>query len=111
MIPTDVIAGSIKVSVPIADSDFPVAVVPPKGAPGSAKARVLLRIRTSDGLELIADPAAKGLQRALDAARATPGGYWVAQGRLGVGGSLLEVGVIYQPPKAVADEQAALPAS
>ncbi len=95
---TDVAARTAKISMPILDGDFPVSVIPAKGVPGSAKARVSLRLRTSDGIELIAEAAAKGLQRALEAAQATPGGFWVAQGRLAPGGVLAEAGVIYQPP-------------
>lgn len=96
--PTDVPARTAKISMPIADGDFPVAAIPAKGVPGSAKARVLLRFRTPEGIELTADPAAKNLQRALEAAQAAPGGYWVAQGRLAPGGVLAEAGVIFQPP-------------
>ncbi|MGI4795228.1 MAG: hypothetical protein ACRYG8_14385 [Janthinobacterium lividum] len=99
MIPADASARFIKVSVSIADGDFPIAAIPPKGAPGSAKARVLLRIRTPDGIELSAEPTAKGLQRALDAAQTAPGGVWVTQGKLAPGGAMLEAGVVYQPPK------------
>ena len=57
-----------------------------------------LRLRTPDGIELLAEPAAKGLQKALEVARAAPGGFWVAQGRLAPGGVLAEAGVICQPP-------------
>lgn len=95
---SDVSAKSVKVSVPIADGDFPVGAIPPKGVPGGAKARVHLRIVTPDGISLTADPAAKSLQRALEAAQAAPGGYWVTQGKLAPGGHLLEAGVVYQPP-------------
>ena len=95
----DVAARSAKVSIPIADADFPIASIPAKGATGSAKGRVPLRLRTPDGLELVADPAAKGLQKALDAARAEPGGFWIAQGKLASGGVLAEVGIVYQPPR------------
>ena len=98
MSPTDVSARSVKVSVPVADGDFPVGVIPAKGIPGSAKARISLRLRTPDGIELTADPAAKNLQRALEAAQAAPGRFWVAQGRLAPGNVLAEAGVIYQPP-------------
>ena len=96
----DVVARTAKVTLPVADADFPVASIPPKGAPGSAKARVQLRLRTPDGLELLAEPSAKGLQKALEAAQAAPGGHWVAQGRLAPGGVLAEAGVVYQPPSA-----------
>ena len=99
MTPADAIARSVKVGVSVADGDFPTAAIPPKGAPGSAKSRVLLRIRTPDGIELTAEPTAKGLQRALDAAQAAPGGFWVVQGKLAPGGAMLEAGVVYQPPK------------
>ncbi len=75
---TDVPARTAKISMPVADADFPVSAIPPKGAPGSAKARVSLRLRTPDGIELVAEAAAKGLQRALGAAQAAPGGFWVA---------------------------------
>lgn len=96
--PAAVTACSIKVSVPISDADFPIGVIPAKGVPGSAKMRVRLNISTPDGLQLTADPAAKNLQRALEAAQAAPGGFWVAQGKLAPGGVLAEAGVIYQPP-------------
>ena len=99
MKPADAIARTVKVGVSIADADFPVAFIPPKGTPGSAKSRVLLRIRTPDGIELVAEPTAKGLQRALDAAQAAPGGFWVVQGKLAPGGAMMEAGVVYQPPK------------
>lgn len=46
----------------------------------------------------MADPAAKGLQRALEAAQAAPGGFWVAHGRLAPGKVLAEAGVVDQPP-------------
>ncbi len=95
----DVVARSAKVSIPIADADFPVASIPAKGTARSAKSRVSLRLRTPDGIELVADPATKSLQKALDAAHAAPGGFWIAQGRLAVGGVLAEVGVVYQPPR------------
>ena len=107
MPPVDAIARSVKVSVSVADGDFPIAAIPLKGTPGSAKARVLLRLRTPDGIELMAEPTAKGLQRALDAAQAAPGGFWVTQGKLALGGALLEAGVVYQPPKDSADEDGA----
>lgn len=96
---TDVTARSVKVTVPIADADFPINAIPAKGTPGAAKARVSLRIVTPDGLSLMAEPAAKGLQRALEMAQAAPGGFWVAQGKLGAASQLLEAGVVYQPPK------------
>lgn len=80
---TIVNARSFKVTVPIQDSDFPIAAIPPKGAPGSAKGRVQLHIRTPDGIELTAEAAAKNLQKAQELAQASPGGYWVAQGKLG----------------------------
>lgn len=102
--PADAIARSVKVSVSVADGDFPIAAIPPKGTPGSAKARVLLRIRTPDGIELSAEPTAKGLQKALDAAQAAPGGFWVTQGKLAPGGAMLEAGVVYQPPKGAEGE-------
>ena len=95
---TDVAARTAKVSLPVADADFPTAAIPPKGSAGSAKARVALRLRTPEGIELLAEPAAKSLQRALEAAQAAPGGHWVAQGRLAPGGVLAEAGVVYQPP-------------
>lgn len=59
---TDVSARSVKVSVPVpvADADFPIGAIPPKGFPGSAKARISLRLRTPDGIELVADPEAWG---------------------------------------------------
>ncbi|MGI4946037.1 MAG: hypothetical protein ACRYHQ_36675 [Janthinobacterium lividum] len=101
MFPANAIARSIKVSVSIVDGDFPVAAIPPKGTPGSAKLRVPLRVCTPDGLELTADPAAKGLQKALDAAHASPGGFWIIQGKLGPKGAMLEAGVVYQVPKSV----------
>lgn len=97
---TDVPARTAKISMPILDGDFPISAIPPKGTPGSAKARVSLRLRTPDGIELVAEAAAKNLQRALEASQAAPGGYWVAQGRLAPGGVLAEAGVIYQPPAA-----------
>ena len=99
----NVVARPAKVTIPIADADFPASVIPSKGTAGSAKARVTLRLQTPDGLEIVADPAVKGLQRALDAARAEPGGFWVAQGRLAPGGMLVEAGVVYQPPRAAAE--------
>ena len=98
--PTDVTARTAKISMPILDGDFPIAAIPAKGVPGSAKARVSLRLRTPDGIVLVAEAAAKNLQRALEASQAAPGGYWVAQGRLAPGGVLAEAGVIYQPPAA-----------
>ena len=104
MTPSDVAARSVKVTVSIADADFPVSAIPSKGTSGSAKARVALRLRTPDGLDLLAEPAAKGLQKALEAAQAAPGGFWVAQGRLVPGGVLVEAGVVYQPPKAATAE-------
>ncbi|MGI4951574.1 MAG: hypothetical protein ACRYGM_07190 [Janthinobacterium lividum] len=97
--PANAIARSVKISVSVADGDFPIAAIPPKGTPGSAKARVLLRLRTQEGMELSAEPTAKGLQKALDAAQAAPGGFWVTQGKLVLGGVMLEAGVVYQPPK------------
>ena len=98
--PTDIPARTAKISMPILDCDFPIAAIPPKGAPGSAKSRISLRLRTPDGIVLVADAAAKNLQRALEASQAAPGGYWVAQVRLAPGGVLAEAGVIYQPPAA-----------
>jgi len=98
MTSTDVSARSVKVAVPVADADFPIGAIPPKGFPGSAKARISLRPRTPDGIELMADPAAKGLQRVLEAPQALPGGLWVARGRLAPGNVLAVAGVMYQPP-------------
>ena len=42
---TDIAARTAKISMPIADADFPIAAIPPKGTPGSAKARLSLRLR------------------------------------------------------------------
>jgi len=97
---TDVAARTAKISMPVADGDFPTSVIPAKGVPGSAKARILLRLRTPDGIELVAEVAPKNLQRALETSQAAPGGFWVAQGRLASGGVLAEAGVIYQLPAA-----------
>jgi len=58
---TAVPARTTKISVPVADGDFPIAAIPPKGASGSAKAWISLRLRTPDGIELVAEAAAKGL--------------------------------------------------
>lgn len=104
MTPANATARSVKISVSIADGDFPTAAIPPKGVPGAAKSRVLLRVSTPDGIKLTAEPGAKTLQRALDAAQAAPGGFWVIQGKLGPGGTMLEAGVVYQPPKSAEGE-------
>ena len=97
--PIDVLARCAKVSLPISDEDFPLPAIPGRGMPGSAKARVRLKLRTPDGIELLAEPAAKGLQKAAEAAALVPGGFWVVQGRLLPGGALAEAGVAYQPPR------------
>ena len=99
MMPTNIAGRSAKVAVPIEDGAFPVEAIPARGLPGSAKARITLRLRTADGVELVAEPAAKGLQKAQDAALEAPGGFWVVQGRLARDGQLLEAGVVYQPPR------------
>lgn len=96
---TDTIAiKSAKVSIPIPDGAFPRHLVPAKGLPGSGKARVPLRLRTPEGLELRLEPAAKNVQKLLDSADEAPGGFFVAQGKLGPDGLVLEGGLIYQRP-------------
>ena len=61
--PTDVMARSAKISMPVTYGDFPLAAIPTKGVLGSAKVRIFLRPRTSDGIKLVAEAAAKNLQR------------------------------------------------
>lgn len=69
---TDVPARTAKISTPVADGDFPVSIILAKGFPGSAKARVSLRLRTPDGIEPVADAATKGLKWALEASLTNP---------------------------------------
>ena len=103
--PTQIViqARAAKISIPIADADFPVAAIPPKGAPGTAKLRVRLQLRTPEGIELIAEAGAKSLQKALEAAAVAPGGFWIAQGRLMQFGKLAEAGIVYQPPRSTTE--------
>ena len=98
--PTDVQARAARISMRVADGYFPISVIPAKGLPGSVKARVSLRLRTPDGIELVAEVAAKNLQRASETSQSAPGEFWVAQGRLASGGVPAEAGVMYHPPAA-----------
>ena len=83
--PTDVQARAARISMRVADGYFPISVIPAKGLPGSVKARVSLRLRTPDGIELVAEVAAKNLQRAPGTSQSAPGEFWVAQWRLASG--------------------------
>ena len=100
--PTDVQARAAKINMRVANGDFPISVIPTKGPSGSAKACVSLRLRTLDGIELVAEVAAKNLQRASETSQSAPGEFWVAQGRLASGGVPAEADVMDHSPAAKA---------
>lgn len=88
---------SIKVSVPIEGSKLPREILPPEGAPGSAKAMVSLQIKAG-GIELTASLKAKSYRDALSKVDASPhGAFAVLQGKLINGGVLIEAGFAVQP--------------
>jgi len=91
---------SAKITIPIPDGTFPREVVPPKGSPGSASSKVTIVLRLQDVGDINCLLSGKTLQRAFEAAAASPGGHWVVQGRLGPNATLIDAGVVYQAPAA-----------
>ena len=88
---------NIKVSVAIDGSKLPRDILPPEGAPGSAKATVSLQIKAGD-IELTASLKAKSYRDALNKVDASPhGAFAVLQGKLCSGGVLTDAGFAVQP--------------
>lgn len=88
---------SIKVSVPIHSDRLPRDVLPPAGAPGSAKAMVTLKLK-SDGLELRAVVKAKSYRDVLTKIDTSPhGAFVVLQGKLKGKNEIVEAGFTVQP--------------
>ena len=94
---------AIKLSVPVAGEDLPRDVLPPEGAPGSAKATVELRFKSRsfpdcEGGELVAVLKVRSYREVLRKVDAAPHGAWaVLQGKLGAGGVVQQAGFIVQP--------------
>lgn len=87
---------SIKVSMPIEGHKLPRDILPPEGAPGSAKAMINLQLKAGE-MELTATVKAKGYRDVLNKVDASPhGAFAVLQGKLGPGGVILEAGFTVQ---------------
>lgn len=88
---------SIKVSMPIEGHKLPRDILPPEGAPGSAKALISLRLKAGE-MELTASVKAKGYRDVLNKVDASPhGAFAVLQGKLTPGGVIIDAGFTVQP--------------
>ena len=88
--------GSIKVSVPIEGHKLPRDILPPDGAPGSAKAMITLQVKSGE-IELSAAIKAKNYRDVLAKVDASQhGAFAVLQGKLCPGGIIAEAGFAVQ---------------
>lgn len=82
--------------MPIEGHKLPRDILPPEGAPGSAKAILTLQLKAG-GIELTATVKAKGYRDVLNKVDASPhGAFAVLQGKLGPGGVVLDAGFTVQ---------------
>lgn len=87
---------SIKVSMPIEGHKLPRDILPPEGAPGSAKAVVCLCIKAGE-MEFAASVKAKAYRDVLKKVDESPhGAFAVLQGKLSPGGVISEAGFTVQ---------------
>jgi hypothetical protein len=87
----------IKVTIAIPSTELPLDILPPEGAPGSAKAVVTLQVQCND-IQMQASLKAKSYRDVITKAQAAPHGAWaVLQGNLGPDGQILEAGLSVQP--------------
>ncbi len=95
---------AVKVTIAIPEDAFPWKIVPAPGTPGSKSQMIDLTLSYDEGSTISATIKAPNLQRVLAAKQLASGGYLVFQGRLADGGrSMMDIGVVYQPPRPSAE--------